>query len=254
MPASKLKPTVVFVGGVFHVPAHFEEGIDALAKLEYPALAVQPPEVEEAGSVIEPYGNVEAIRSVLHELIVNNGKEVILVCHSAGGSSGCQTVKGLERSLREKNNEPGGVVYAVFLSAFCIPEGGSIIEVLGGSLPTWADVEPERGIIRPSAACAPIFFSGLDEAGQKKYGDLLAPERLAGSDEPVVNTPWDVDVRKAYIFTTEDAVADNDQFASMLNQVKAGHKDQWTVLEIASDHAPFLSKPDEFARLIATLA
>ena len=67
------------------------------------------------------------VRKALQSLIVSEGKCVILVMHSYGGVAGTNAVSGLEATARMRNGEKGGVIHCLFLSAFLVPKGSSLI-------------------------------------------------------------------------------------------------------------------------------
>ncbi len=69
------------------------------------------------------------IRNRLESLIVSDGKSVVLVMHSYGGLAGTNAVSGLEAELRLKDGKTGGIVHCVFIAAFLIPKGKSLIDM-----------------------------------------------------------------------------------------------------------------------------
>lgn len=66
--------------------------------------------------------DVQHIRSAI-EPVVEEGKEVVLVCHSAGGFLGAAAVKDLGLHKRAGDGKKGGVSKLVFLAAGLGPEG-----------------------------------------------------------------------------------------------------------------------------------
>ena len=85
--------------------------------------------------------DIRIVRSVLEKLIEEEGKEVILAPHSAGGIVGCQTVSGFERSRRSKKNQNGGIVHVLFIAALLLAQGQTLIDALEGALPSWASFD-----------------------------------------------------------------------------------------------------------------
>lgn len=132
-------PTVIFVPGAFHTSAHFQPCVDVLARKSWPATTVSLPGIGEKAARVEPYDDVKAAQKELRKLVEIEHREVVLVTHSYGGIPGFQAVKGLERSARAAIDQPGGIICVIFLAAFTIPEGKTIIEVLGEGLPPWAE-------------------------------------------------------------------------------------------------------------------
>ena len=58
---------------------------------------------------------------------------------------------------------------------------------------------------------------------------------------------------KVYIFTTKDPVSDLAWQKESLQAVRPIDEANWSTREIASDHAPFLSRTEEFADLLVSL-
>ena len=66
--------------------------------------------------------DIAAVRTHLTSL-VEARKEVVLVCHSAGGFLGSNAMKGMAVKGHKEQGIPGGVVGMVFLTAGVAPEG-----------------------------------------------------------------------------------------------------------------------------------
>ena len=150
----KRQPTVVFVPGAFHVPAHYEPVIAHLEKLSFPSIVISLPTIGIHATTAGLSDDIQAVRSTLERLIDVENRDVILVPHSYGGNPGCQAVQGLERSKRVKEGNTGGVVHCLFISAFMIPEGETVVGTLGGGLPPWTEVDVSYSFNQPSVGIA----------------------------------------------------------------------------------------------------
>lgn len=80
------------------------------------------------------------MRNIL-EPLVDQGKEVVLLCHSSGGVVGSNSIEGLDVASRKAAGKSGGVVRVVFLAAFMLPKGQSLLGLLGGNPLPWMKVE-----------------------------------------------------------------------------------------------------------------
>lgn len=130
-------PTIVFVPDAFHVEAHFVPLCELLNQASFPMAVIDLPTTARAktASYVE---DVHAIRSLLEKLI-EEGKEVILAAHSYGGVPACQSVSGFERSKRQSQGKPGGVVHVLFVTALLVEQNRRMVEALeGGKAPSWA--------------------------------------------------------------------------------------------------------------------
>ena len=58
---------------------------------------------------------------------MEKGKNVVLVMHSYGGIAGTNAVSGLEAELRREEGKEGGVVHCLFVAAFLVPKGKSLL-------------------------------------------------------------------------------------------------------------------------------
>lgn len=63
------------------------------------------------------------IRSVVKNLVEEEEKDVVMVCHSAGGFLGSGATEGLSRKERQKEGKRGGMGAFVFLAAGLGPIG-----------------------------------------------------------------------------------------------------------------------------------
>lgn len=72
--------------------------------------------------------DVAEVRAVLTRLR-DQGKQALLLCHSSGGLVGSNSVEGFDVA---------GVIY---LSAFLIPKGKSLLEMLGGNPLPWMVIQ-----------------------------------------------------------------------------------------------------------------
>ena len=150
---SPSKPTIVFVPGAFHTPDHFKPMSDLLHQSSYPSVTVSLPSIGEHAATFAPGDDIRAIRSELEKLIEDDGKDVVLAMHSYGGLPGSQSVVGLEKSVRIKEGKKGGVVHILFIAAFVLENGQSLVDALGGGLPPWAvaDVSKTQFCYRTNA-------------------------------------------------------------------------------------------------------
>ena len=136
--SSRVNPTIVFVPGAFHVEAHFAPISSLLNQNSYPTITVELPTTVKA-TTAKYADDVHAIRSVLGQLVKEEGKEVMLAPCSYGGVPGCQSVSGLERSRRKAEGKAGGIVHVLFIAALLVEQGEAMVKALeGGKAPDWA--------------------------------------------------------------------------------------------------------------------
>ncbi|KAI4112807.1 MAG: hypothetical protein LQ338_008271, partial [Usnochroma carphineum] len=131
------KPTIVFVPGFLHTPAHFGPISELLSKSGYSTITVARPTIGDLAAVSNYRDDVQAVRDVLERLVEYENKEVILAPHSSGAIPACQAVNGLERSVRAQEGKLGGIVHVLFIAPMLLQQGQKAIDALEGSLPSW---------------------------------------------------------------------------------------------------------------------
>lgn len=136
------KPTIVIVPGAWQRSAAFVPFANLLKKSGYDAECVDVP---STGGTERPLTglpeDVAAVRAVLAPLVAEQGRDVVVLTHSAGGVSGSAAVRGLDARTRKEAGLSGGVVRVIYMAAFMIPEGASIMDMLGGQPLPWMIVE-----------------------------------------------------------------------------------------------------------------
>ena len=132
------KPTIVFVHGAWHRPAHFEPLSQVLHSHGYPTRAVALPSVVEEGETPpeDPRTDITAIGKVIDE-VLKGGSNVLVVPHSYGGIPTVSAVKGLDARTRLAAGYATHVIGIAAISAFLGKKGESLPTSIG--LPT---IEP----------------------------------------------------------------------------------------------------------------
>jgi pimeloyl-ACP methyl ester carboxylesterase len=125
------KPTVLFIHGSWHSPAHFEPVRAVFEKAGYPTSCPRQPSAQglPTAGLAE---DADSITSELVNLIEVEEREVIVVAHSYGGVIASQAVRQhFARPEREKLGKKGGVLEIVYMCAFLLEKGQSLIDALG---------------------------------------------------------------------------------------------------------------------------
>lgn len=137
--------TVVVCHGYYHTPEPYQPLINALKSrgieaycpqlatsdfsklnvgdVKHPKFDLEPP----VGGYPQGVEDTEILRGILTDLIEGQGKEVLLVAHSAGGWVATESaVPELQAKVRKSKNAAGGIIGIFYYSAFIIPVGESI--------------------------------------------------------------------------------------------------------------------------------
>ena len=137
-PQEGLKPTIFFVQGAFQLPGPYQ----AFEKLfwddgytvDHPVLASCSDPYRENFTQVSLKDDVQIVQSRLEDLVINNGKTVIVIMHSYGGLVGNSAIpEELSRSWRSSHKMSGGIAHLFMYSAFVLPVNQSVIGAFGVS-------------------------------------------------------------------------------------------------------------------------
>lgn len=138
------KPSIVIIPGAWQKPAAFRGIVERLEAAGYPTVHVPLPTV---GGTETPLAglddDVAAVRAVVTPLVEDEGRDVVLIGHSSGGISMSAVAEGLDAASRRAAGagKSGGVVRCIFLAAFVLPKGQSLLGMLGGQPLPWMVVD-----------------------------------------------------------------------------------------------------------------
>jgi pimeloyl-ACP methyl ester carboxylesterase len=158
---------------------------------------------------------------------------VVVVAHSYGG---VPTTQGLAGAAN--------VAHIVYIAAFALDAGESLLGAVGGVAPTWWMVDGALTTAGNAAEPAEsLFFNDLpDDVAHANAARLVAQATKPFSDT-VTRVAWK-DVPTSYLITERDTVF--PLFAQEALSGRAGS----AVHRLDTSHSPFLSQPDATADLI----
>jgi pimeloyl-ACP methyl ester carboxylesterase len=122
--ATQKHPTIILVGGSWHIPAHYSLITDRLRDAGRRVVPVRLPSIRPKGpypALGKSFDAGAVASAVLTEL--DEGREVVIIMHSYGGIAGSEGAFGLSKEDRVKEGLKGGVVRMIYLSAFVIGKG-----------------------------------------------------------------------------------------------------------------------------------
>ncbi|KAH6714323.1 hypothetical protein BKA61DRAFT_575104 [Leptodontidium sp. MPI-SDFR-AT-0119] len=120
----------------WHFPAGFDAVRELLKPLGYATEAVALPSIG-AEPPTKTLADDSAHTRAAIEKLADAGKKVVVVTHSYGGVVGSCAVEDLGFAQRKAAGKEGGVINFVYLSAFALPKGVSLLDALGGSPLPW---------------------------------------------------------------------------------------------------------------------
>ncbi len=157
---------------------------------------------------------------------------VVVCAHSYGGIPMTQGLAGA-----------ANVVRLVYLCAFQLSTGESLLGSLGGVPPDWWDVHEEAGYVdaqRPEEVffhdCGPELQA---EASAKVRASHMA---LSAKHQTLTAAAWS-SIPSTYVVCTQDQAISADAQRAMAER-------SGSVVELDASHSPFLSMPDKVAELL----
>ncbi|KAK2615730.1 hypothetical protein N8I77_002464 [Diaporthe amygdali] len=242
------KPTIVIVPGAWQFTSVFVPFADLLRGQGFTTEIVDMPSV--GGTELPLTGldeDIKAVRDVVQPL-VEAGKEIVLLTHSAGGVSGSGAVKGLDVKARKEAGLAGGVVRVIFMAAFMVPKGSSLLEMLGGKPAPWMIVEGDRVTGDPEVV-PQLGFSDLSPEERERWCKEMTYTSAALFAGTSQYEPWKDGVSCAYIYTEDDGA-----LPYPLQQQMAAQLDpEAPKILIKANHCPYLSVPKELLAAVETI-
>ncbi|KAI0147040.1 alpha/beta-hydrolase [Xylariaceae sp. FL1272] len=230
------KPTIVIIPGAWQKPVAFDGILKKLADAGYDAEHVAMPTVGGTETPLAGLSDdVAAVQSLLRKLN-DQGKKPLIIGHSSGGVVGSNSIAGFD------------VAGFIFLSAFMIPRGKSLLDMLGGQPLPWMDIQGDRVAGKPEML-PQVAFNDLDAEGQAKWSKEMTHTSAALFATPSSYEPWANGVPCGYIYCTED----NALPLPIQQQMSAQLGPEPVTVSIKSGHCPHLSIPDELVAAIKTV-
>jgi pimeloyl-ACP methyl ester carboxylesterase len=183
-----------------------------------------------AGMLLDLDGDVAFIKSAIDQVT----GPVVVTAHSYGGAP--VTAAAVDERV-------SGIVY---LCAFMLDAGESCAGVIGGSLPEWCNLLPDGTFLIDRDAAPEILYGDCDPVTQKWAVDHLVPQLAVTSSQRIRRAAWHT-VPSTYLVSSLDRAivpALQHQMAERASEV----------IEIASSHSPFLSRPKDVAQVIRRVA
>ncbi|MEU0673834.1 alpha/beta hydrolase [Streptomyces sp. NPDC006172] len=222
-----MNPTVVLVHGAMHTPWIFDPLRERLTARGIASRAVQLPSSDPDSAAAQ--GLTEDVDVVRAEIAAVGGP-VVLAAHSYGGVPATWAAA-----------EAGQVAELVYLAAFALEAGTSMMEWMGGDFPpTW--IHSPDGLAVKAGDAEESIFSGVDPALTAQAVERLNWQGTRAFTEKLGAAPTGVPM--SYVVATEDPAlppAVQEEWAA-----RAAH-----VLRVPSGHSPHLSHTDDVAGLLA---
>ncbi|KAL5358857.1 alpha/beta-hydrolase [Aspergillus floccosus] len=240
------KPSIVLVHGAWQTSASFHKIVPLLNLAGYETYTVDLPcSAQHTVSDIRP--DIDTIRSRIWEL-VEGGKDVLVFMHSYGSVPGSEACKELDKESKRKQGKNGGITGLIFCCSFLLPEGSSVIDMLGGQDLPWFRLSPDNLTVSP-AAPRDLFFNDMEEQEARKWVDSLTSHSYATLFDKATYAAYRY-IGSTYLFCTRDQALPYSTQRAMVE----GSKSQFRSETFYAGHFPFLTVPDKVVKAIRRAA
>lgn len=223
---------IVLAHGAWHTPWHYEPLTKGLEEKGYQVLSPQLPSVTPQRAGLE--GDAAVVRSEIEKLFAS-GKDAVILMHSYGGNVGNEASKDLQKPA---DGSKPGVVRLVYLCAFAVPVGKSVISHDNGRS-DWIQPNFETGWATSSRQ-KEVFYNDIQDQGLvDSFIEKLGPHDIAAL---AGNTTWEAyrEIPAAYVLCEKDMAIKADFQAEM-----AGEAGIAKVVKVDASHTPFVAKREE---------
>ncbi|KAK7707496.1 hypothetical protein SLS64_007015 [Diaporthe eres] len=232
------KPDIVIVPGAWQIEPSWTLFRGYLEKAGYNVSQVTLPSVGVSLTGLDT--DVSATQAVIDPLL-EEGKEVVVLCHSMGGLVAANSVESRDIASRSVGGLEGGVVQLIYLAAFITPAGYSLYNLMGNGYFDWMLVEDGK-VSGNASEIVEVGFNDLDEVTASKYASYMTWTSEKAFTDSAKYSPWTSgNVTEAYIHTLLDNALPYPIQSSMAALLPEGS----AVYSINSSHVPFISHPDE---------
>jgi pimeloyl-ACP methyl ester carboxylesterase len=219
--------TLLLVHGAWHDSRAWRPLVDALEGVD-----TRTVDLPSAGTDPAALGDLRADAEAVRAALAGIEGPVVVVGHSYGGAVISEAVS------------PGtGVTHLVYLCAFQLDEGESLLGAVGGQAPPWWEEHDGYVVARTPEE---IFYNGCPEDLTAEAVGRLRLHARAAFEQPLGQAAWR-HVPSTYVVCEDDHAI--PLFAQELMSQRAG-----SVIRMRAGHSPFLSHPGELAATLRTIA
>lgn len=218
--------TLVLVHGAWHGPSAWEQLI-----AEFTDVDIRTVDLPSSGADPAALGGLHDDAAELAQVLAGIDGPTVVVAHSYGGAVATQAITA-----------DSGVTHIVYLCAFQLDVGESLLGLVGGQAPPWWEVHERHIVARTPEA---IFYNKVSPELTARSVAALRLQSRTSVEEIVTQTAWSA-VASTYV------VCDADQAIPPPAQEMLAQRAS-EVVHLDAGHSPFLSQPAEVAELVRPL-
>ena len=251
--SSSTKPTIVIIPGAWCPSSIYEPLTSRLRNTGYKVHPLDLPSNGDPPTLSPDWQPDLQTISTAIQTHADEGEDVLVVAHSAGGASASQAVQGLSKEDRQAEGKLGGVIQFLMLAAFTPAEGPNpnTVEDLRQLFP-WVVADDEIDYPHPDRA-AEILFNDLpsDQASEMASRIQKSAWKARHSVYTTVTYAGWKHIPSSYLLCENDNTV-VPQFQEMMIAQEGGKFDD--VVRLPAGHFPFISQPDFVARFVRRAA
>jgi len=215
--------SVLLVPGSWHGAWAYDGVAERLGREGVGVTAIDLPSNGGAAGLSD---DAAAVRAALDEI----GEPTVVVGHSYGGIAVSEGAAGSADAV--------GLVY---LCAFMLDAGESLLDALGHELPDWLSVDEAAGSHIPKRS-EEVLYGDCEPAVAARAAARLSRQSVAAIATPQTAAAWQ-SLPSTYLICDDDRAVPPAAQEAM--SARAG-----SVRRVASSHSPFLSRPGDVADLV----
>ncbi|TVY42710.1 hypothetical protein LOCC1_G005077 [Lachnellula occidentalis] len=241
---SALTPTLLIIHGAWHVPQSYEKLIVAFEARGYEVHCPRLPSTNQSRPPnADLYTDSKLVRSYASSL-VRAGRTVVAIMHSYGGQVGSDALVGLGLESRAAQGLPGGVSHLVYLAAFALSEGISMMDIVKefnhmDLIPLAFNFAEDDTCVSNDPKTLLVGPSTLDEEEVNRYLSTLVRWNGKGMYLPIKHAAWR-EIPVAYIHCTADMTVPFEYQKSFVEGMEKNGRPVQS-FELATGHCPNLT-------------
>jgi pimeloyl-ACP methyl ester carboxylesterase len=221
-------PSVLVVPGAWHKPDHFRLLVDELSDID-----VHTVTLTSSGDDPAVLRDMRADAEVIARAAAAIDGPVVVVAHSYGGVPTTQAFR-----------QRGNVARIIYLAAFQLLAGESLMSASSGSLMPWARRHRQQGIGDFVEVVSPMtaFYNDVEAVTARRAVAQLGYQSYASMSQQLTTTAWRT-IPSTYVICEAD-----NAIPVAAQEAMAVRADD--VARLPTSHSPFLSQPVALAGLI----
>ncbi|MET1154486.1 alpha/beta fold hydrolase [Arthrobacter sp.] len=230
---SDIKPTFLLVHGAWHGSWCWSSLQAILESHGFNVVTVDLPSVNGLDPLAHTMSDDAAAVGAAVEGIDG---PVVVVAHSYGGVPVTQ------------GGAAPHVLHIVYISAFVLDIGESLLGSLGGERPDWWALDGQLASAgTPDYPARDLFFGDVDAPAAEEAVARLLPQNASAFSEELTAAAWK-SVPSTFIVTEQDAIFPVEAQEALATRAGSA------VLRMDTSHSPFLSQPKRLAELLEDVA